>query len=373
MVLFRLVRFQELVGLGPSSVVSEKTGKKGKKSAIAVKRFHYRYGFHNFPSKFMVRLLTPLVADSDCIRLKHFGDMKQVTGKPHPKDHFTSAKAWFDNLYDYIQLCAKLQTYNFYIRLLDLELQECGADSELLEKWGAKRSGLVGFSFGTCERPVEAFSDKDRAHFIKALVPSKGKALSREKSERQEWWNEHKDRYNKLVKELKEGRDWLPQIARKEDAMEESNPLYYKVSIVNSEHDKFCQVAQGGDGSMPSLFTRHSMGKFTEAHGPVCKRAVCGRCTVAAGLGDGFATLSGDETTLHRPYMVVARCWQEKRAFFLPTFQELADQLEREVVEKVTNWLLLMREVCLSLSATSALFRLHLFLLVNTHSPFIHL
>ena len=148
--------------------------------------------------------------------------------------------------------------------------------------------------------------------------------------------------------------------------MEEDSPLFYKITIVNNEHDRFCQLAQGGDGSMPSPYTRHSLGKFTEVHGRVCKRVVSSRCTIAAGLGDGFATLSVDEALLHRPYMMAARCWQEKRAFFLPSFQELADQLEREVVEKVTNWLLSLSEVRLSLPTTCAFLMLELFLLVIT-------
>ena len=122
MVLFRLIRAQELIGLSPTAAVNEKTGKKGKKSIIAVKRFHYRCGFHNFPSKFMVHLLSPLVADSDSIHKKHFGNLKQVTGKPHPRDHFSTAKAWFDNLYSYIVLSARLEAYNSYIRLLDDQL-----------------------------------------------------------------------------------------------------------------------------------------------------------------------------------------------------------------------------------------------------------
>ena len=207
----------------------------------------------------------------------------------------------------------------------------------------------MGFCFDSFNNPVEAFCDKDRAAFIKALVPSKGKGLSREKSKRREWWSQYKDRYNKLVEELKEGRDWLPHFARKEDAMEEDNPLYYKLTVVNAKHDQFCSVAGGSDESLPSPYTRNSGGKFTEVFGPVCKRIVSSRCNVLSGQGDGFATLSREETLVHRPYMVVARCWQEKRAFFLPTFEEVATVLEREVVVKVTNWLLTVKAVSFSL------------------------
>ena len=127
--------------------------------------------------------------------------------------------------------------------------------------------------------------------------------------------------------------------------MEEDNPLYYKLTVVNAKHDQFCSVASGGEESLPSPYTRNSGGKFTEVFGPVCKRIVSSRCNVLAGLGDGFATLSREETLVHRPYMIVARCWQEKRAFFLPTFEQMAAVLEREVVASVTNWLLTVKEV----------------------------
>ena len=343
LVVFRKMECQDLVGLSPT--------KKHKMRENFVKRHAYRGAFHLYPDTFMLDFLSRVVSDTGVLATRAFEEMKEVTGQPAKTETFSSAKAWFDNLTEYTQCVGKHHAYNFFIRLLDLELEDCGADADMLHQWRLKRSQLVGFTFDPITSPAEAYRDKERAAFMNALVRSKGRVMPREKAERQEWWQEpigsgtYESRYNGLVANLEEGRDWVPQFARKEDAMESTSPLYYKLQSVVHEHDRLCKMALGSEVEMESPYTRHSGGKFTEIYGTVCPRQVTPHCTVSAGLGDGFATLPRDESVLLRPYMAVARRWAEGQVFFLPPFEDVVEDLRQKVFPKVTEWLLELRKV----------------------------
>ena len=343
LVVFRKMESRDLVGLS--------NPKKVKVRENFVKRHAYRGAFHLYPDTFMLDLLSRVVSDTAVLANRAFQEMKELTGQPAKAEAFSSAKAWFDNLTEYAQCVGKHHAYNFFLRLLDFELEDCGADDDLLQQWRQKRSQLVGFTFDPIASPVEAYRDKERANFMNALVRSKGKGMPREKAVRQEWWQEsvgsgtYESRYNALTADLQEGRDWVPQFARKEDAMESTSPLYYKLQSVIHEHDRLAREASGSAVEMESPYTRHSGGKFTEIYGTVCPRQVTPHCTVSAGLGEGFTTLPKDESVLLRPYMAVARRWAERQVFFLPPFEDVVEDLRHKVFPKVTAWLLELRKV----------------------------
>ena len=323
-----------------------------RKPEDQLRRTHYRW-MPATPYTCLKDMFRGLLSLDAAVRYRFIDEVTCIAGL---KTRWSSIglASWFNVLQKYRDALARHNTYVEYVKMSQAVVREAKGE-EAVAQWDAARNGRVAFSFVPEEDPRVAFSDPDRARFIRGFAKSSRTALSAKGARANEWDIEAAgtQTYGKLYQNVlcqgkKAEENWyapfvLPKHAPDAKlAGEYGRETEAVVGETEKELSRFLVAGRTPTPGGPSASGRRQ--DAAVIGGRVMARRNAAATPSLAGQGDGLDTLSNRERLVAMPYVFAARAWAQKRYWKPQTLDTVAAQLA-DIVAGVTNCVLAGEEV----------------------------
>ena len=317
-----------------------------RKADDSLKRHHYRW-MPATPYSCLRRIFGSLLTEDGSARARFVEEVASVADIKGPWSSHGLA-SWFNVLQLYRDGIARHQSYLAYIRLGE-EIVRAAVGDDAVTLWHSTRNQKVAWSFVPVKDVSAAFSDKDRARFIRGLVRAGRSPVTASRSRSNDWKEEaagdtsYGHIYeNALCHGKAPEEDWFATFLKTNGAPDPKMAGEYGrealsiVQEVDKEMVRFIAAGAGGPSGGGGPGGGGQEGGVIQ--GTVVARRNADAVPALAGQGDGLSALSPVERLTAMPYMVAARNWAAKRAWTMPTLEDVALNLA-EVVASVTSFI----------------------------------
>ena len=323
-----------------------------RKADDFLRRHHYRY-ITSTPHACLRATFGALLSDSEDVRTRFLEDAAIVAGlKGAWSSH--GLASWFNVFQSYRDALARHNTYIEYIRTGQALVRAAMGD-DAVSLWDRARDERVSWAFVAVTDARAAYSDRDRARFIRGMTKSTRVPLSQKGARANDWRQEAPGNvtyghvYEKvLCSGKKPEEDWFAPFVRPNSAADVKLAGEYgreTDSIVQGMEREMARFLAAGVAGAPAGASTTGTGKDAGViSGRVVPRRNADAVPALAGQGDGLSTLSQLERLSAMPYVVAARTWAQNRYWRPRALEDIATDLA-EVVEAVTNCITAAEEV----------------------------
>ena len=317
-----------------------------------LRRTHYRW-MPATPFSCLRQMFAGLLSPSADVRARFVDEVTCIAGL-RSKWSSLGLASWFNVLQAYRDALARHNTYVEYIKMSQALVRESKGE-DAVAQWDATRNARVAFSFVPEEDPRVAFSDRDRARFIRGFAKSTRTALSAKGARANEWNDEAAGKltygkvYDRVLCQGKKAEEnWFAPFVLPKNAPDVKQAGEFgretEAVVKETERELARFLAAGHAGIPGGASTSARRQDAAVLVGEVVPRRNAAAAPSLAGQGDGLDTLSNRERLVAMPYVYAARTWAQKRVWKPLTLDTVAAHLA-DIVTGVSNCILEGEEV----------------------------